>query len=168
MFCCSPLRGVFNVCQVVWPSQCTGELAWNASNGQNNARNPNACLLQIPPNRDHSLKYFKINDSALLHVCWILEMSNPQIREKLTGGDKSFCIWHETGDDVTTGPSLSWGQFLNVLPKKHMSENSCVTYTTIVFKLGPSDQMNLGYFVQISFLIPCCWVRGLLPESPAR
>ena len=63
-FCCSPLRG-FNVCQVVWPSQCTGELARNASNGQNNARNSNACLLQIPPNRDHSLKHFKIKESGI-------------------------------------------------------------------------------------------------------
>ena len=88
----------------------------------------------------HEYTYVRIYIRTYIHtyVCWILEMSNPQIREKLTGGDKSFCLWHETGDDVTTGLNLSGGQFLNVLPKKHMSENSCVTYTTIMFKLSIS------------------------------
>ena len=80
---------------------------------------------------------------------WKWVTPNPR---ELTGGDKLFSIWHETGDDVTTGLSLSGGQFLNVLPKKHMSENSCVTYTTIVFKLSIS-LLSTHWGLQIKWIL---------------
>ena len=77
---------------------------------------------------DLSLKC--LNDRAENSGCWILEMSNPQIWEKLTGTDKLFRLWHETENDVTATISLIVWQLLNL--EKHMLKYYCVTILPIM------------------------------------